>query len=385
MGTSADKKFYERVIDEITEEQILKLLRDYGTEPYRIKDNEIWFRTVCHNGHSHKLCYFRDSKDFYCYTNCGKMSLFNLIMNVDKCNFIDSLKKVCSIAGISITKDKKGFPKIINPELTYLKQRKERLKKKKAFDVNPLKSIDSNILNYFSSDIYYQGWIDEGISIEAMDKFNIKWYELEKHIIIPHYDLNGNLVGIRRRSLQEKDKKNKYMPEDQVGLPYTYNFAHSLGMNLYGLYENKTAIKKYQTAIIVEAEKSVLLSDSYFGDDSIAIATCGFNISNWQRNMLLHLGVSTVILAFDNDYPYVDFKDIDEENLGSYSAEEREEFHKYKNYIYRIDSLGKKFAPFCTTYKIWDQEGLLGKKDSPFDKGKKVFNTLMKNKIEITI
>ena len=44
-----------------------------------------------------------------------------------------------------------------------------------------------------------------------MQVFGIRWYELEKHIIIPHYNINGELVGIRRRSLQEKDKNNKYI------------------------------------------------------------------------------------------------------------------------------------------------------------------------------
>lgn len=382
---STNKKFYERVLEEITEEQILKLLKSYGVEPYKIKEKEIWFKTICHGGHSHKLCYFRESKDFYCYTNCGKMSLFNLIMNIEKCDFSTSLKNICTVSGISIKRDNRGFPRVINPELTYLQQRKERTNKKKKFDFTPLKKIDSNIMDYFSTDIYYRGWLDEGITIESMDKFNIKWYELEKHIIIPHYDILGNLIGIRRRSLQEKDKDNKYMPEDQIMMPKKYNYAHSLGMNLYGLYENKEAIKKYQTVIIVEGEKSVLLSDSFFGEDSVTVATCGFNISNWQRNILLQLGVSTVVLAFDNDYPYIDFMDIDEENLKSYSDEEIEEYKKYKTYLNRIDSLGKKFAPFCTTYKIWDREGLLDKKNSPFDKGKEVLNTLIKNKVEITI
>lgn len=385
MGNSIDKKFYQRVIEEITEEQILKLLKNYGAEPYKIKEKEIWFKTICHGGHSHKLCYFRDSKEFYCYTNCGKMSLFNLIMNIENCDFSQSMKNVCTAAGISIKRDRRGFPKVINPELTYLQQRKEKTKKKKSFDFTPLAKIEDNIMNYFSTDIYYQGWLDEGISIETMDKFNIRWYEVEKHIIIPHYDIFGNLVGIRRRSLQEKDKKNKYMPEDQVLMSKKYNYAHSLGMNLYGLYENKEAIKKYQTVIITEAEKSVLLSNSFFGEDSITVATCGFNISNWQRNILLRLGVSTVILAFDNDFLYSDFADLDEENLENYSPEIIEKYKKYKTYLNRIESLGKKFAPFCTTYKLWDKQGLLEEKDSPFDKGKETFNSLMKNKVEITI
>jgi hypothetical protein len=33
---------------------------------------------------------------------------------------------------------------------------------------------------------------------------------------------------------------------------------------------------------------------------------------------------------------------------------------------------------------LWDDMGLLGKKDSPFDRGQEVLETLMKHKVEIT-
>ena len=80
------------------------------------------------------------------------------------------------------------------------------------------------------------------------------------------------------------------------------DFGHSLGLNLYGLYENKDAIKRLKKAIIVEGEKSVLKSDSYFGNKSCTVATCGFNISDWQIRALEKLGVEKVYLGFDKDF-----------------------------------------------------------------------------------
>lgn len=133
--------------------------------------------------------------------------------------------------------------------------------------------------------MFYQGWLDEGISIETMQKFNIRWYEKEKHIIIPHYNFNGELIGIRRRSLQEKDKDNKYMPEIIESVQY----SHSLNLNLYGLNMHIKGILKTKKIVIVESEKSVMLAHDYYGEDAFVVATCGFNISNWQRDMILSL------------------------------------------------------------------------------------------------
>ena len=90
------------LIQTITEDQILELLCEFGAEQYgAAKENEIWFNTICHGGDSHKLCYYRNTKTFYCYTNCGKMSLFNLIMKVLDCNFSESILFVAKRLGIN--------------------------------------------------------------------------------------------------------------------------------------------------------------------------------------------------------------------------------------------------------------------------------------------
>lgn len=359
------------LLEHITEEQILQLLARFGAVPYgAIKQKEIWFQTICHGGDSHKLCYFRDTKTFYCYTNCGQMSLFNLIMKVKNCTFSEAIKFVANEIGIS---NRYGFNNtipMISQELLKI-DKYIQLRKPKKTEIKHLPKIDGKILNYFEDDVFYTGWIDEGISIETMQEFGIRWYELEKHIIIPHYNINGELVGIRRRSLQEKDKNNKYMPEMIEGITYT----HSLNLNLYGLDKHMKGILKTKKVVIAESEKSVMLAHEYYGEDAFVVATCGFNISNWHRDVLLSLGVEEVMLAFDHDFELQDFETCDEDNP---------EYQKFLRYVKRIYSLAHKFTAFCRTYVLWDDMGLLGKKDSPFDKGKEVLETLMKHKVEIT-
>ncbi len=358
------------LLERITEVQILDILKSFGALPYgTFKQNEIWFKTICHGGDSHKLCYFRDSKSFYCYTNCGKMSLFNLVMKLRNCNFGEAINYVANVMGIS---NRHGFSNSlprINQELAVI-DKYIAIRKRKIGEIKNLPTIDENILKYFEDDVFFEGWIDEGIGIETMKEFGVCWYESEKHIIIPHRNLKGELVGIRRRSLQEKDQNNKYMPETIQGKTYT----HSLNMNFYGLDKHLKGIKKTKKVVIVESEKSVMLAHQYYGEDAFVVATCGFNISNWHRDMLLNLGVEEVMLGFDKDFLPSEFINANENDL---------EYKKFNRFVKRLYSLAYKFAPYCRTYILWDDIDLLERKDSPFDRGKEVLEKIMKNKIEV--
>ncbi len=363
------------LLKNITEENVLNILADLNIFPYKnkTKDNEIWFPTVCHSGSSDKLCYFRDTKTFYCYTNCGFMNIFSFLMKVIKGEFTDALKLVAKELGIN---SRQGF----NTNNCNTEVRKEfsvinkylSIRRKKYKELTHLSIIDNpNIINYFENNVFYEGWIDEGISIPTMQKFGICWYESEKSIIIPHKNINGEIVGIRRRSFQEKDKDNKYMPLILEGQMY----SHSLNMNFFGLWEHLNAIKRLKKVVIVESEKSSMLAQEFYGNNAFVIATCGFNISNWHRNVLLKLGVNEVILGFDKDFEILNYDDYDEEDP---------EYLKFQRYVKRINSLAYKLAPFFTTYVLWDTYGKLKVKQSPFDAGKEVLEFLMKNKIEIT-
>jgi hypothetical protein len=359
------------LLEHITEEQILSVLERFGAVPFGAnKEKEIWFQTICHGGDSHKLCYFRESKSFYCYTNCGQMTLFNLIMKIKNCTFSDSIRFVGNEIGIN---NRYGFTNKFTSQLQEISKidRYIQMRNFKNKSISNLPRLSTNILNYFEDDVFYTGWIEEGISIETMQLFGIRWYEYQKHIIIPHFNILGELVGIRRRSLQEKDIKNKYMPEIIEGL--TYN--HSLNANFYGLDKHASGIKKTKKVVIVESEKSVMLAHEYYGENAFVVATCGFNISNWHRDMLLSLGVEEVMLGFDKDFELLEYENYDEISP---------EYKKYQRFITRIYSLAHKFTAFCRTYVLWDSLNLLEKKDSPFDRGKEVLEILMKNKIEIT-
>ena len=193
----------------------------------------LWFKTICHGGSKPKLCYFTKSKNFFCYTSCGAMSLFECIKRIRNVRDADFYKGVilylADKVGMKTTSFETGFG-------TYRKDDRDDLRmledewlsspewgqyqakiKNQNENINN-KTIDNeSILNYFENKVY-DGWIEEGISKKSMEKYGIKWYEYQKHIIIPHRNEDGKLIGIRRRSLKPEDKNNKYMPEFIEGI-----------------------------------------------------------------------------------------------------------------------------------------------------------------------
>lgn len=66
-----------------------------------------------------------------------------------------------------------------------------------------IKLLDKKILDSYY-DYYHKSWIEDNISPKTMKKFNIKYSVLDNQIIIPHYDLKGNLVGVRARNLNQE-------------------------------------------------------------------------------------------------------------------------------------------------------------------------------------
>lgn len=363
--------------ERLTPEDVLRILEKHNIKPEfskKSKPNELWFQTVCHGGDSHKLCFFKDSKRFFCYTNCGSMNFFQLLMKINDCSFKEALREVERELGINRRNEFADGPK--TPEV---KDNFREIMEAKIFDIDIINIKDyedkSNILNYFDENTFYRGWLNEGISIETMKKYEIKWYELENYIIIPHRDINGRLIGIRRRSLKPEDANNKYMP---LYMGEHLSFEHSLGMNLYGLDKNKEAIKRQRKVILVEGEKSVLLGSSYYDlegkNNNIAVATCGFNVSDYQIELLSNLGVKEVILAFDKDFDPCKYNN---------EPKDSDEYKAFIKYRAKITSIGERISAKMRDVKvsiIWDNYHLLQEKDSPFDQGKDVLEMLLERR-----
>jgi hypothetical protein len=223
--------------------------------------------------------------------------------------------------------------------------------------------LDQSILNTYY-DLYYSGWIKEGISINTMKRFNIKMSILDHQIIIPHFDMDGNLIGVRCRNLDKNlvDAGKKYMPVKFYG----QILKHPTGQFLYGLNIAKPYIDHYHKIILFEAEKSVLQMASMFPHYILGVSLSGSNLTKFQVDQILKCNVHEVVIALDKEFD------------DSKSREAQFYMERIKAVFYeKLKDHGIKVSV------IWDTQNLLNKKDSPSDHGTKIFNQLLKNRIEI--
>lgn len=352
----------KELIEKITDEDIKIIMKSLGSDCIdKLEEHgHIMFNTVCHGGDSHKLYYYSESKRFHCYTHCGSLSIFDVVMSAKKMEFHEAKNHIMYLLGIDELSLRSESSSFNANDLDFFK-RYEKLTSTTSTKEHKLEHYPDTVLEMFS-DIYYQGWIDEGISIETMKKFNIKYSIYDNAIVIPHYDVEGNLVGIRRRSFNAYEVLHggKYMPMYIENKWYT----HQLQFNLYGLNVNKESIKRQKRIVIVESEKGVMQLDTMYGENSVAVALSSSNLSNYQRDMILSLGVTEVVIALDKQYKNV------------YSNE-------YKNYTKKVINIARKFALFTNVIVLWDRWDELGYKDSPTDKGKEVFESLYGQKIRL--
>jgi hypothetical protein len=191
-----------------------------------------------------------------------------------------------------------------------------------------------------------------------MEKFNIRYSAPQNKIIIPHYNPEGKLVGIRGRALNEWEVENvgKYMPVQIEGKWY----SHPLSLNLYGLNWTKENIKRTGVCFLVEAEKSVLQMEGWdFANCSAAV--CGSQFNKHALKLLMQTAhPREVIICFD-----------------------KEELPGSEDYFNKLYSIGQKYSNYCDFSFIYDRENLLDMKDSPTDKGSEVFWKLYRRRVRV--
>ena len=356
--------------EKLTENDIVTILKLLGAKTFTSSTSHtqggeaIITQTVCHHGNSSKLYYYIDSKMFHCYTDCGDS--FDVIELVRRSKRYERPSKAIDwiTTQLGIDRYSYGFSNeapsndLIN-DWDFINNYIDRKHRTKSQIILP--KIDEKELNIYQ-DLYCYDWVQEGISIESMQRYEIKYSTLNQKIIIPHRDIEGNLIGIRARAMieEEVERYGKYAPMMNLkGEMY----AHPLSQNLYGLHKNKEAIKRLKKVMLVESEKGVLQTDTMFGDNNFTLALCGNTLSERQKDILLELGVEEVIIGLDRQYKKVD--DID--------------YVKWAKHIRQ--RIINKLAPYVRVYILWDTEDVLGYKDSPTDKGKEKLLYLMRNKM----
>ena len=353
------------IIGSITLEDVKTFLESLGVEQIAIYPEKGYLicPTICHNpldsAESMKLYWYQNNKIFRCYTECNEaMSIFTLYQKFMDINY--NQKVSFYEAEDYVKKCLKHI--IIASSTSYSNLSLDASKYQFDAKVPRLDEFPIGVLDCFS-DYTHPLWLKDGITKESMKKFKIKFSLGQNKIIIPHFDIEGRLIGIRGRAVDAEEAAlfGKYRPI-QIG---DILYAHPLQFNLYGIYEHQEGIRARKSAIIVEGEKSVLLDDGYYGNLSNAVACCGLRFNKYHINLLINkLGANEITIAFDKEY----------------SDWRTEKARKYKA---MIEEMCRKYKHLVSMSFIWDYDNLLDEKDSPFDKGKEVFEELYRNRIKI--
>ena len=344
---------YEEIIENLQPELVIKLMEQLGVDRYEDKGKYIVFPTICHNitssEASSKLYFYKDTKLFYCYTECGPMNIFKFLKNYYETReieydwFVDIYEVILNCS---------------TTNLIGLTKKREKLSDKyKRKEPKKLETYSTGILDVFVKS-YPVEWLNDGISREAMDRFKILYSISQNKIIIPHFNEKGELVGIRGRTLNEEEAQTfgKYMPVQIENKWY----SHPLSLNLYGLDINKDNIKKNGICYLFEAEKSCLQMDS-FSMPNCSAAICGSNFNKFQLKLLLKTASpKEIVICFD-----------------------KEELPKEDKYFYKLLKLCRKYSKYCNFSFIYDRENLLDLKDSPTDKGEEIFKKLLEKRVVV--
>lgn len=344
---------YEELLESLDEDKIKQLL-DKLDIPWQDKGSYLICKTACHNidldEASWKLYYYKNNKFFYCYSSCQGMSIFKFLKHYYETRQIeyDWYQDIYEV--VRDCSNFKGTDGFVVERYKSLRDCYEIKRKEKQ-----LPQYSSNVLDCFVKS-YPQEWLDDGITEQAMDKFNISYSISQNKIIIPHYDIDGRLVGIRGRALNDWEIENigKYTP---IKIEQTW-YKHPLSMNLYGLNITKDNIRAHSICFLFESEKAVMQMEG-FQYPNCSAAVCGSNFNKYQLNILMKTcAPHEIILCFD-----------------------KEELPGEDKYFNKLWNICQKYKNYCNFSFIYDRDGLLDLKDSPTDKGEETFIKLIRKRV----
>lgn len=271
---------------------------------------------------------------FYDYSSGLGGNVFNFVKYYFNCSSrtaLDILKKFAGYDGdISVAQR----PQILN------------VMKKYASKNTPQKQSSSVILpedymnRFEKKESKLKIWIDEGISKESLDRFQVRYDPISDRLVYPIRNMDGRIVNVGGRAVNPNWKS---LGERK----YTYFFQWGTINTIYGAFENMDEILKKREIILFEGCKSVLLADTWGIKNTGAILTSHLSSNNVK--ILASLGVDAVF-ALDNDV------DV------------------------RADKNIRKLSKYINVYFIRDTRGLLDTKDSPVDKGHEVFEKLYESR-----
>ena len=273
----------------------------------------------------------KDPPVFFDYSSGIGGNVFTFVRYYNNCGAkeaVEILKKYAGVDGEAISpREKMAATEVCKK----FRKPKQSLKQSKG-TVLP----DNYMERYEERLDKLQAWLDEGISMESLKKFTVKYDSFSDRLVYPIKNLVGKIVNIGGRTLDPEWKAKNLRK-------YTYFYGWGTMDTIYGLFDNMEEILKKREVILFEGCKSVLLADTWGIHNTACLLTSHLNPH--QMKILARLGCR-VVFALDKEV----------------RIREDHNIQKLKNYV--------------EVEYLWDKADLLDEKDAPVDKGEEVFQKL---------
>lgn len=308
---------------------------------------------------SPKLVFYKDTKIYMGYTASTSYDIISLCqirlgLLGEPHAFIDAINFIIKTVGLEI----ETVQRINKPNLCDWQSGLEKFVRFRSTG-STLEPYDKSILEQLDHSVPQQ-WLDEGISLDTMLKYQIGYYERSQVTTIPCFNRSGELIGIRCRHWRPDEiEAGKYRP---LSLLDGTTFKFPTNNVFFGINWNWGEIERTGHVILAEAEKSVMKADTWWGEKSNVLALYGSNLGLQRRNQLIKLGVNHVTIAIDSDFHKID----------------DEEYDKFEK---KVLALAKLFKGYAHVDVIYNNIGLTDAyKSSPFDFDEATYNLMWENR-----
>lgn len=377
---------YEEKIALLDESDFFRLFTKLNAEPRWTNANgkkSIQIIGHCHHGESHSALFDTSTLKVNCFSECGRGMLLHTwikqALNMD--NPQEAKDFIVEwIENEDIDLCNRTAQSILDFDYKERAYKPEHIEPIQAMPQAALDEVYANC-DYRLETLNKLVWSTKsGILADILKAYDVAYHKINETIILPHHNINGEIVGLYERSFRplrkdvKKDypevngkdllkyprakyvpllKDEKYRSDDKT----SWSFPNS--QNLYGLHLAKEAIKETGIAIVFEGAKSVMLARQY--GYSNAVATHTFGIHQNHISMLIECGAKEIILGFDKQY----------ELLAGQA---------WELYEKKTKGIAANVIDYVTVSRLIDYNGLLQFKDAPIDKGKEILEILYNNR-----
>lgn len=306
---------------------------DYAKQYLELEEikGEHWCVCCFHDDVNASMSFNAEKNSYYCLGCKSGGYLINFVMQYHKLSFPMAIKHIIELSNLKL--EEKEYSDVYE----YLKKKNHKPPK----PVIQRSYLPANAMNKYTKKPIEE-WLREGVTQEVLDKYDVRYDIAGNAIVFPIHNEHGRILAIKVRTL--------YPNYNELGIK-KYRYYQKIFTNdfLFGLWQNKKNIEDQREVIVVEAEKGVMILESYGYKNVVALSTSV--MTSQQIDLLLSLKCR-IVLALDKDVTKKD-----------------------------LCVLAKPLKLFATVECVYDSKNVLVGKESPYDKGKEVWQQLYSEKI----